>query len=140
MQLNFSGHQGSQIVELTLEELRRRFHRDTAYFHHHGNWGENGNVVTVRFNPTIYVNQDLEGEPRAEAVQHEERHLADFRQRVGPLRVDVRAAVQQGSYTTDYMRDRWAWFLHDLCVDSRAFHQSTGAMVEICYQPSRPRP
>lgn len=140
MQLNFTGHDGSRTEELAPEVLLRRFHRDTAHFHHNGNWNENGDVVTVTFNPMIYVNQDLQGQPLADAMQHEERHLADFRRRVGPLRSDLRAIVARRQYTTDYMRDRWAWFLYDLCVDSHAFHQSIGAMVERCWTPDNPRP
>lgn len=140
MRLNFSGHNGDSVVELPPEELRRRFHRDTGYFHHNGNWSENNDAVTVTFNPTIYLNQDLQGQARDDALSHEQRHREDFRRRVRQLQSDLRQAIARRRYSTDYMRNRWAWFLYDLCVDSRTFHQSIGAQVEICQAPNRPRP
>lgn len=140
MRLNFSGHDGDRVEELSPQVLRRRFRRDTAHFHHNGNWSEQDTVVTVTFNPTIYVNQELEGPSRDEALEHEERHLSDFRRRVRQLRVDLSRIVARRRYSTDYMSNRWAWFLYDLCADSAAFHRSIGARVEICPQPRSPRP
>ena len=140
MRLDFSGHNRDRVVELPVAELRRRFRRDTAYFHHNGNWSENNDAVTVTFNPTIYVNQDLQGQARDEAMIHEQRHLADFRRRASRLLTDLRQAVARRRYSTEYMRNRWAWFVYDLCVDSRNYHGSIGALMESCHEPSSPRP
>lgn len=140
MQLNFSGHNTSAIKEMTPEELRRRFREDTGFFHHNGRWYEQDTVVMVTFNPMIYVNQDLQGQARADAMAHEERHLSDFQPRVQRLHGDLTATIAQGSYSTDYMRDRWSWFLYDLCMDSNIFHQEIGTTVRFCRIPGSPRP
>ncbi len=141
MRLVFQGHTRSRTVPVAVSDLGRRCrgrHGNTGCFRHLGNWTENNGVLTVQFQPTIYINNALTGAARTSALQHEQRHYTDFRRRAVQLQSALARAVR--ARRDPQMGARWTWFLHDLCTDSAAFHRSIGATVEICMQPSVSRP
>jgi len=141
MRLVFQGHTNSRTVPVAVSDLGRRCrgrHGDTGCFVHLGTWTENNGVLTVRFQPTIYLNNALSGSARTNALQHEQRHYSDFRRRATQMQRALTAEIR--ARRDPQMDVRWRWFLYDLCLDSAAFHRSIGAPVEICFQPSGSRP
>jgi hypothetical protein len=144
MRLVFSGHTRVNTQRVTLEDLSRHCqrHGNTGCFRHHGSWTQNNNVLTVTFRPTIYLNNTLTGDDLADAQAHEQRHYDDFLYRARQLRSDlVRITRQRRRQQQDpEMRIRWSWFLYDICMDSREYHQSIGSPVEFCTRPSSSRP
>ncbi|MBI5055069.1 MAG: hypothetical protein HZB61_00435 [Nitrospirae bacterium] len=142
MRLLFTGHNNHRVENVPLETLGRRCerHGGTGCFKHNGQWSEEDNVLRVTFSPVIYINSGLDETAAADALSHEQRHLRDFQTLVRQLQRDIRRVIAQRRYSYEYMRDRWAWFLYDICSASRTYHQSLGAMVEICSEPGPPRP
>jgi len=72
MRLVFQGHTHSGTVPVAASEIGRRCHDrhgDTACFHHLGRWTENNGVLTVKFQPTIYINSALTGRARTVALR-----------------------------------------------------------------------
>ena len=141
MRLVFQGHANSRTVPVALSDLGRRCqgrHGNTGCFQHHGTWSEDNGVLTVQFQPTIYLNNELTGQARTDALQHEQRHYSDFRRQAVLLQRAIAGAIR--ARRDPQMDARWSWFLYDLCRDSAAFHRSIGAPVEICMQPSGTRP
>jgi hypothetical protein len=141
MRLVFQGHASSRTVAVAASDLGRLCrgrHGDTGCFVHLGTWTENNGVLTVQFQPTIYLNNALSGGTRTEALRHEQRHDTDFRRQAVLLQRALTGAIR--ARRDPQMDARWSWFLYDLCRDSAAFHRSIGAPVEICMQPSGARP
>lgn len=141
VRLIFQGHNRSRTVPVAVSDLGRRCrgrHGDTGCFRHHGNWTENNGVLTVQFQPTIYINNTLTGTARANALQHEQRHYKDFRRRAGQLQSALSRVIRARRDPQESAQ--WSWFLYDLCTDSAAFHRSVGSPVEICIRPSTGRP
>jgi len=141
MRLVFQGHTRSRTVSVAASDLGRRCrgrHGDTGCFYHHGNWTENNDVLTVSFNPTIYINNALTGAARTNALLHEQRHYRDFRTRATRMQQALARAIR--ARQDPQMDARWTWFLYDLCTDSAAFHRSVGSPVEICTEPTASRP
>ena len=141
MRLVFQGHNRSRTVPVPVSTLGQRCrgrHGNTGCFRHHGNWTENNGVLTVQFQPTIYINNTLTGTDRTNALLHEQRHDSYFRSRAGQLQGALSQAIR--ARQDPQMSARWSWFLYDLCTDSAAFHRSIRSPVEICMQPSTARP
>ena len=141
MRLVFQGHTRSQTFSVSVSVLGRRCrgrHGDTGCFYHHGNWTENNGVLTVSFNPTIYINSALTGRARSDALSHEQRHYRDFRTRATRMQQALARVIR--ARQDPQMGARWTWFLYDLCTDSAAFHRSVGSPVEICTEPTVSRP
>jgi hypothetical protein len=62
MILVFQGHTRSRNVPVAASDLDRRCrgrHGNTGCFHHLGRWTENNGVLTVQFQPTIYISNAL---------------------------------------------------------------------------------
>ncbi len=141
MRLVFRGHTQSRTVPVAASDLGRRCrgrHGDTGCFYHHGNWTENNGVLTVSFNPTIYINSALTVEARTEALRHEQRHVRDFRTQATQMHRALARVIR--ARQDPQMDARWRWFLYDLCTDSARFHRSIRSPVEICSQPTGSRP
>lgn len=138
MQVRISGVDSLTTTRLPAEEMQRRFHRD-GYFHHNATepWEQDG-VLTITFNPTIYLSQALAGDELARVQAHERRHASDFRRLARQLQATLRRLRNSPNLYWDV---RWQWFLFDICEASAAYHRSVAdPMVEICFEPSTPRP
>lgn len=141
MRLNFQGHTRSRTISVEAASLGqncRGRHGNTGCFVHNGSWTENNDVLTVRFQPTIYLNRELNGNARTNALQHEQHHYQDFRRRATQLQRALAASIRRRQ--DPQMNARWTWFLYDICTDSAAFHRLIGSPVEICMTPSANRP
>ena len=141
MRLVFQGHNRSRTMPVAVSDLGRWCrgrHGDTGCFRHHGNWTENNGVLTVQFQPMIYISNTLTGTARTNALQHEHRHYTDIRRRAGQLQSGLSRVIR--ARRDPQMSARWSWFLYDICTDSASFHRRLGATVEICTEPSSTRP
>ena len=141
MRLVFQGHTRSRTIPVPAANLGRNCrgrHGNTGCFVHNGSWTENNGVLTVQFQPTIYLNSALTGSARSDALQHEQHHYQDFRRRATQLQRSLTASIR--GRRDPQMNARWAWFLYDICTDSASFHRRLGATVEICMPPSSTRP
>lgn len=141
MRLIFHGHTRSHITPINASNLGQRCrgrHGNTGCFVHHGSWTEKNGVLTIQFNPIIYLNRTLTGQSRSEVLRHEQRHYRDFRQQATWLYNNLVRSIQR--HQDPQMDARWAWFLYDLCTDSAVYHRQIGATVEICMQPAGHRP
>jgi hypothetical protein len=141
MKLVFEGHAKSRTIKVAKADLARYcrgFHGSTGCFRHMGSWSENNGVLTVKFQPTIYLNNTLTGKEKDNALSHENRHYKDFKGRAVQLQTALSRAIR--ARKDPQMEARWEWFFYDLCTDSAAFHRSIRMMVEICMTPSVKRP
>jgi len=131
-----------RIEDVNLETIRNLCiaHGDTGCFKDNSRWREQNNDLSVTFDPVIYLNDQLNDADRQEALAHEQQHFRDFRRLARQLRNELRARVRRDRYSYNYMINRWAWFLYDICMATRAYHNSIGAMIVTCSRPSRSRP
>jgi hypothetical protein len=90
-------------------------------------WDEKDGVLTVKLQPTIYLNNALKGKEKNNALKHEKRHFNDFNGRAVKLQEALAQVIR--AHQDPRMEARWAWFLHDLCKDSAAFHRQVRTMV-----------
>ena len=144
MRLVFRGHNGRPRVQRVslqrLQQVSGNRRQDRGYFHHHGSYQVRGERLQITFRPTIYLNQALSGDERAEVLRHEQEHFADFQDFARNFKGSLEDAVAGGSLNNDEVDRRWAWFLYDVCSASAALHRREGGLVEHCFRPSGSRP
>jgi hypothetical protein len=113
-----------------------------GFFKYASAWspGEHG-VLTITFTPIIYIEEGVKGSELQDVKRHEQRHYADFKHLAAALRQNMGSWLHSRKSAEEDEIQAWlTWLDYDYCVASANFHRSIDANVELCLQPSTPRP
>lgn len=141
MQLIFRGHEMVRVMRVSEDEIRRNcpVGERRSCFKHNGDWEIGGDVLTVTFRPTIYINQRLDDRTSRQVETHERRHFQDFRQLARRLERSLRQALREGR--DPELEARWDWFNYDVCTAAARYHRSIPDWSIIpCFSPTVSRP
>lgn len=141
MRLVFSGHRGGTppITHVGQLPARGSYGDTNGSFNHNGSYYQDGDVLTVTFNPQIQIVNGLDQATETSVREHELQHHRDFQRLAERLRIALQGAI--GRRADPQVDLRWEWFSFDIREAENQFHQRTRqGDIRPNNPPRQPRP